>query len=328
MILVTGAMEELGREVVRQLRARGVACTAFVQDEAHARTMLGADVPLVVGEWGDYASVVAAVQGMDAVFLYSSPHLNQLVHEMQLIEAANKAKVKHIVKISLPQGVMTADHRAHIPSAHAHWQIEEKLRHAGRGSAAYTIFNVNPLQQPFWKRAVGMINHHGRLQLPLDNGALNLVDARDVASAAAVALTDKAHYQQTYALTGPAALTGSQLATAYSQATGRTIGYRTMPISLLGFALRREGIFSPFLMAHEALLLNAYRQGAAETISPDLATLLGRAPRTVGDYLGEQAAVLAPVLPPPTPAWPKWAAVAGLLLAVLLLRKRRKPSVN
>lgn len=323
MILVTGAMEELGREVVRQLRARGVACTAFVQDEAQARAVLGAAVPLAMGDWGDYASVAAAVQGMEAVCLLSPPHPDQLVHEMRLIEAANKAKVKHIVKLSLPQGVMTADTRAHFPPAHTHWQIEEKLRHAGRGSAAYTIFNVNPLLQSFWQRAAHGLGRNGRLQLPLGNATLNLVDGRDVAEAVVIALTNKAHHNQTYALTGPAALTGSQLATAYGQATGRTAIYHHTPAPLFDLLLRRERLPAASL-AYEMGLHNAYGQGAAEAISPDLATILGRTPRTVGDYLGEQAAVLAPVLPPPVVVWPKWAAVVGFLLAVLLLRQRRK----
>jgi uncharacterized protein YbjT (DUF2867 family) len=121
MILVTGATGLLGGEIIRQLRARGEAVTAFVRDEVRARSILGPDVPLVQGHFGDYASVLAAVQGVEKLLLYTPPHPDQLVHEMQFVEAAGKAKVKHIVKLSAPQGVLTAAHRAQMSGAHAHW---------------------------------------------------------------------------------------------------------------------------------------------------------------------------------------------------------------
>ena len=324
MILVTGATGFLGREIIRQLRGRGAAVAAFVRDEARARTMLGPDVPLVHGHFGDYESVLAAVQGVESLLLYTPTHPNQLVHEMQFVEAASKAKVKHIVKLSAPQGLLTADQRANISTAHAHWQVEEKLRHAPRGSAAYTVLNVNPLLQRFWPRAAHLIAHTGHLALPARvDTLLNLVDGQDVAEAAAVALLDKAHHGRTYALTGPVPLTLTQLATAYGQATGRAITPRHLSPALWRWHVRHEQL-TPYALADELAQWAAYEVGAAEAVAPDLGELLGRAPRTVGAYLAEQAAVLAPVLPAPPPTWPKLAAVAAVLLGIIWLRQRRK----
>ena len=68
-ILVTGATGNVGSRVVHELRGRGMPVRAFVRDAERAAGMLGEDVELAVGDFGDPASVRAALDGVDGVFL-------------------------------------------------------------------------------------------------------------------------------------------------------------------------------------------------------------------------------------------------------------------
>ena len=68
-ILVTRATGNVGSRVVNVLRERGMQVRAFVRDPGKAAAMLGVDVDLAVGDFGDPASIRAALDGVSGVFL-------------------------------------------------------------------------------------------------------------------------------------------------------------------------------------------------------------------------------------------------------------------
>ena len=70
-----------------------------------------------------------------------------------------------------------------------------------------------------------MLLQHGVYPQPLGDVGLNRVDVRDIAEAAAVALTTAGHEGQTYDLVGPEAHTGESTAQAWARALGRPIVY-------------------------------------------------------------------------------------------------------
>src|SRR5690349_11372223 len=100
MIVVTGASGNAGSQVVRALAARGERVRAFVRDPGRARQMLGEDVELAVGDFGDPVSVRAALEGADVLLLSCADDLRRVGWETAAIDAAVAAGVRRIVKLS------------------------------------------------------------------------------------------------------------------------------------------------------------------------------------------------------------------------------------
>ena len=98
-ILVTGATGNVGSRVVHELRGRGVPVRAFVRDRDKAAGMLGGDVELAIGDFGDPGSIRAALDGVDGVFLACSNQPQQVEHETRVIDAAEEAGVLRIVSL-------------------------------------------------------------------------------------------------------------------------------------------------------------------------------------------------------------------------------------
>ncbi len=96
--LITGATGDVGSKVVKQLLQSGEQPRVFVRDAEKARALLGEKVQVFVGDLGDAASLRAALEGIDALFLVNSgpriPALDDLA-----AKAAKDASVKHLVKL-------------------------------------------------------------------------------------------------------------------------------------------------------------------------------------------------------------------------------------
>src|SRR5215218_3779901 len=99
-ILVTGATGNVGSRVVNVLRERGMQVRAFVRDPGKAAAMLGDDVDLAVGDFGDPASIRAALDGVSGVFLACGNQPRQVEDETRVIDLAQEAGVRRIVKLS------------------------------------------------------------------------------------------------------------------------------------------------------------------------------------------------------------------------------------
>lgn len=109
-VLVVGATGGTGREVVQQALAKGHAVRALVRDADKARSLLGADVELVVGDVRNGETLERAVKNTDYVISAlgsnsrkdptNKPELIDYGAVRVLAEAAAKANVKQIVLVS------------------------------------------------------------------------------------------------------------------------------------------------------------------------------------------------------------------------------------
>ena len=99
-ILVTGATGNVGSAVVAELGDRGLPVRAFVRDPDRAAAILGPDVELAVGDFPDPASIRAALEGIEVVFLACANVPPQVEYEIRVIDAAARAGVRRLVKLS------------------------------------------------------------------------------------------------------------------------------------------------------------------------------------------------------------------------------------
>jgi len=70
--LITGATGEVGSRVVEFLLQRGERPRVFVRDASKARGRFGELVDIAVGDLGDGGSLLAALAGIEALFLINS----------------------------------------------------------------------------------------------------------------------------------------------------------------------------------------------------------------------------------------------------------------
>jgi uncharacterized protein YbjT (DUF2867 family) len=116
---------------------------------------------------------------------------------------------------------------------------------------------------------------------------LDVVDVRDIAAVAAVALTEAGHEGATYTLTGPEAITHSQMAGALTAALGRAVTFVDVPPE--AFAAGIRDLLPPWQV--DGLLEDYahYRRGEAAAVSPAIAHITGTAPRGIEQFARDYA---------------------------------------
>jgi uncharacterized protein YbjT (DUF2867 family) len=284
--LVTGATGSVGAHVVRELRERGVEARAFVRDRERAARMLGDDVELAVGDFGDRGSVERALRGTERLFLACGNVPGQVEHERTVIDAAGAAGVQRVVKLSGP--------RAAVDSAllfeRWHGEIE---RHLLRSGLPYVLLRPSAYMTNLLAFA-GTIAQTGKLFAPAGAAAIAYVDPRDVAAVAAVALATDGHEGKTYALTGPEAITYERIAQALSTATGRGIDYVDIPDEAARQGLREAGL-PPFMADTIVDVYASQRAGSMARVSGAVLGLTGRQPRSFAAFARDHAAMFGAV---------------------------------
>jgi uncharacterized protein YbjT (DUF2867 family) len=285
MIVVTGATGNAGSEVVRALTARGSLVRAFVRDPGQARHKLGENVELAAGDFADPLSVRAALEGADALLLSCADDPRRVGWEMAAIDTAVAAGVRRIVKLS----AATAEPGSPVAFWDWHGQVEQHLRACGAGwvilRSGWYMSNL--------LAAAPHVAAEGRLYAPAGEARIAMIDPRDVGEAAAAALSSPGHEGQTYLLTGPRAITYTELAAALSAATGSRVEFVDVPDDAAYQAMIHDGM--PGFVAEQIVaMFGRLRQGEAAQVSPAVEMLTGRAPRDFASFAARHASLFAP----------------------------------
>ncbi len=117
---------------------------------------------------------------------------------------------------------------------------------------------------------------------------MSAIDVRDIAAVAAAALTEPGHEGRIYTITGPAAITHSEIAAALSSALGREITF--VDTSPQEFAEGLRGVL-PAWQADGLLEDYAhYARGEAAEVYPTVADVTGRQPLSIEQFARDYAA--------------------------------------
>ena len=102
MVLVGGATGRQGGAVVDEMLARGYRVRGLTRkpDGRGAQELAAKGVEVVQGDYGDPASLRAAMAGVDRMFFYSGFSRNEVTEGRNVIEAARAAGVGHVVYTS------------------------------------------------------------------------------------------------------------------------------------------------------------------------------------------------------------------------------------
>ncbi len=282
MIAATGATGTVGSALLEELAARGWRPLALVRPgSAAAAATLPADVVEADLERPD--SVGKALGGVTRLFLLTPLHPHQDILQGEIIEAARRAHVAHVVKLS----ALDAGPDAATEIQRQHGRAERALVESGM---TYTLLRPNAfMQNAFQWRA--MIARRQAIVLPVGNARVSMIDARDVAAVAARALTDPGLDNATYELTGPEALSYPEIADCLSEAAGRPIRHLDLTPSDAAQAMRAAGM--PDWAVRARLELYAtYRAGEAERVTDTVAALTGQRPRRFATFAATLASAL------------------------------------
>ena len=100
MILVIGATGNVGSKLVEQLATMGHQVRALVRSPEKATRIQELGVEIVPGDLERPDTLDAALKGVEKVFLLSSDDPRQAELQGNLIEAARRAAVRQVVKLS------------------------------------------------------------------------------------------------------------------------------------------------------------------------------------------------------------------------------------
>jgi uncharacterized protein YbjT (DUF2867 family) len=271
--LVTGATGNVGREVIRAARARGLGIRAAVTDEARARKVLGSEVDVARLDYRD-RSTFACADGANALFLMRPPAIADVAGTLlPFVDEARRRGVEHVVFLS----VAGAETNKLVP----HHAVEEHLL-KGDG---WTILRPGFFAQNFGDAYRRDIVEDDRVYVPAGRGRVTFVDVRDVAEVAAMALAvPNEHERRAYTLTGPQAVGFTSAAAELTHVLGRPVRYEAA--SIVGYARHLRGRGMPWAqVAVQTALHVGLRFGQAERVDPTLERLLARQPRSLPDYL-------------------------------------------
>lgn len=280
-VLVTGALGNVGREVLRALAARGIAARAADRSVERARAVLGPAADVVALDFLDVRTFQPALQGCDALFLLRPPALSDVKATLnRLVDVAVAVGVRHIVFLS----VAGADTNKRLP----HHAVEQ---HLTQSRTSWTLLRPGFFAQNLGDAYRRDIVEDGRIYVPAGSGGVAFVDVRDVAEVAArVFAAPEAHAGQAYTLTGPEHFTLLEVAETLTEALGIHVRYQAASVPGYMLHLARRGLPAAQMLV-QTVLHAGMRSGQAEKVDPTLTRLLGRPGRTVRDYVHDHVAL-------------------------------------
>lgn len=273
-ILVSNANGKVGQEVVRLLMERGADVRVGARDVAKAKTEFpGAAV--VSLDFDRPQTLAEAVAGVGEVFA-ATPYPLLPNAELDLLAAAKASGVKTIVKMS----ALGVDANPASP----HSIVEAAIRASG---LSWTFLRPTFFMQNYATQAAASVKA-GVIYEPAAEGASSFVDTRDIAAVAVKVLTEVGHSGKAYALTGPAALTRTEIASELARASGHEVAY----VAVDDTALRKAMSGAPASLVELMSELFGYvRAGYTAAISDDVKSVLGRPARDFSSFAAEHASI-------------------------------------
>jgi uncharacterized protein YbjT (DUF2867 family) len=219
-ILVTGATGRVGRLVVDELLSLRAPVRALTRRPEQASLPAGAEV--VVGDLTVPASLDAALDGVDTVFLVWTPAVTTAAEVVARLAAYPLGQRRRVVYLSSPHQTAHPFFQQPNPLRGLHAEVERLLAAAALDVTVLRpgIFASNVLH--WWGP---QIRRGNVVRWPYSAAETAPVDERDLAAVATRALIDGRHAGRDYVLTGPESLSQAVQVAAIGDAIGRRLEF-------------------------------------------------------------------------------------------------------
>jgi uncharacterized protein YbjT (DUF2867 family) len=261
MIVVTGAMGNVGRELVRVLTAAG--------EKVRAVSRRAPEWPADLAE---PASLRAALEGADALFLLVAGDAPQ-----DVVGLAATSGVRRVVLLS-SQGAGTRPEVYRHPAG-----FEDAVRASG---LEWTILRPGGFHSNAYAWAE-TVRSARTVAAPFGDVGLPSVDPADIAEVAAVTLREPGHGGRVHVLTGPAPITPRERAEALGAALGVPVRFVEQTREEARTQMLR---FMPEPVVEGTLAVLGEPTAVEQEVSPAVADVLGRPPRPFADWAARNVA--------------------------------------
>jgi uncharacterized protein YbjT (DUF2867 family) len=273
-ILAVGAAGKFAGLVVPALAERGVNVRGLVRDatQGEAARKLGA-TEIAIGDLRDRASLDAALQGVDAVFYIAPAFLpDEAEIGKGMVDSAERAGVRRFVFSSVIHPVLSAlgNHAQKAP-------VEEALLTSGM---EFTFLHPTVFFQNFTEGWAKIVETEVLAEPWSVDTRFSRVDYRDVAEAAAIALTEDRLLYGTFELCAKGWLNRKDVAAIIGEVLGRPIKAERIDPKT---AAAGAGPGAPALKK----MFDWYDKHGLMGSAVSLRAILGREPRTLRTFFEE-----------------------------------------
>ncbi|MET0065537.1 MAG: ester cyclase [Candidatus Thiodiazotropha sp.] len=264
MTLVLGGTGKTGRRVAERLQALGMA-TRVASRSSHPAF-----------DWNDPGTWHAVLEGVTSAYITYAPDL--------AIPGATES-IRRFVEMAVERGV----ERLVLLSGRGEEEAQACERIIQKAGVEWTVVRASWFMQNFSEGEFLDMVLQGAITLPAGDVAEPFVDANDIADVVVAALTGAEHAGEVYEVTGPRALSFSQLAAEISQATGREVPYLQIPKQAFSQAIAESG--APDDIAWLLIyLFETVLDGRNTQVCDGVWRALGRKPADFADYARRIAA--------------------------------------
>ncbi len=204
LTLVTGGTGKVGRRVAERLTLWG------------GRLRIGSRSSVPSFNWDDESTWPAALEGVSSIFISYAPDI--------AIPGAT-GRIERFVRSAVERG---AQHLV-LLSGRGETEAQAAERIVQGAGIDWTIVRASWFMQNFSEGEFLPMVREGVITLPAKDIQEPFVDVNDIADVVVAALTGAGHAGQVYEVTGPAALTFTELSREISRASGREIQFVRVP---------------------------------------------------------------------------------------------------
>jgi uncharacterized protein YbjT (DUF2867 family) len=273
-VLVTAATGNTGRRLTPLLLDRGVTVRAASRTPVPERD----GVEPVRFDWHDEGTFKPALDGVDAVYTISDPSTWSNKSFEAFLERAADGGSRRVVLLS-SFGV------DHAPADDLMRRVE--LLVEGSGTVLRPTWFMQNLSERHWSNQVTRIRERGEIALPNVQAPVSLISTADIAAVAAAALTEDGHQGKGFSLTGPEALTATQIAEHIAAAAGRPV----RPVQV-GLEAIRAGLLAYGFPAEATEYVTpgyAAAFSAMDVVTDDVTKVTGRPATTFAQFAKDAA---------------------------------------
>ena len=152
-----------------------------------------------------------------------------------------------------------------------------------RSGLPYTILKPHFFMQNLFMAAQS-VAEQGAIYMALGSAQLPMIDVRDIAAVAAAVLNEPApHAGKTYTLTGSAAVSLEQAASAIAEAIGKPVQYVPVSVAAMVDTLAKLG-FDDYMQVSMRDYFTAYAQGWQSEVTPWVKQITGKEPLGLAQF--------------------------------------------
>jgi uncharacterized protein YbjT (DUF2867 family) len=277
-ILVLGGTGHYGRHIVQRLWEKDTPVRVLSRNAGNARKILGQGPEIIEGDIRLRESIVEALDGVSAVVISVSAFAPKLIRELKLIERdsvlnvlteAERAGVSRIVYISIYDIRQDIARRLDLESAEIKAEIEDAL---ALSDLNWTVLGAAPSMEIFF----AMIRGDTMVVPGGGPPALPTVSPVDVGTIGAQTVLRYDLHGKRFRMVGPEAISFPEAAQRISSVTGKTIGFRKIPLLLPKIA---RAITEPLTPLSDAILYISQMLGYIQLLNQFPLDIIAQVPK-------------------------------------------------